>query len=126
MSRLRHPNCLMYLGTCSVAPDIWLLTEYMPLGSLYQVLHDAELELNWDVIFSMLLDTAKGVAYLHGMKPTIIHRDLKSHNILVNTFWTAKVCDFGLSRLATQSNTMTACGTPCWTAPEVLRNQRYA
>ena len=38
MSRLRHPNVLLYLATCEVAPDLWILTEYMPLGSLYQVL----------------------------------------------------------------------------------------
>jgi tRNA A-37 threonylcarbamoyl transferase component Bud32 len=125
MSRLRHPNCLQYLGSCNVPPDIWILTEYMPLGSLYQVLHDVDLQLNWDVLLSMLNDTAKGVAYLHGHEPTILHRDLKSHNILVNEHWVAKVCDFGLSRLAVESHTMTACGTPCWTAPEVLRNQRY-
>jgi serine/threonine protein kinase len=125
MSRLRHPNCLLYIASCNVPPDIWILTEYMPLGSLYQVLHDAELPLNWDVLLSMLSDTAKGVAYLHGHDPVILHRDLKSHNILVNEHWQAKVCDFGLSRLAVETHTMTACGTPCWTAPEVLRNQRY-
>lgn len=125
MSRLRHPNCLLYIASCSVPPDIWILTEYMPMGSLYQVLHDAELQLNWDVLLSMLSDTAKGVAYLHGHDPVILHRDLKSHNILVNEHWVAKVCDFGLSRLAVETHTMTACGTPCWTAPEVLRAQRY-
>jgi serine/threonine protein kinase len=80
-----------------------------------QVLHEHHRVLNWDVILSMLLDTAKGVSYLHGSEPQIIHRDLKSHNVLINEHWVAKVCDFGLSRLAVESHTMTACGTPCWT-----------
>lgn len=64
------------------------------------------------------------MAYLHGAQ--IIHRDLKSHNLLVDRHWTIKVGDFGLSRAMDQTaSTMTACGTPCWTAPEVLNNERY-
>ena len=57
-----------------------------------------------------------------------MHRDLKSHNLLVDDAWRVKVADFGLSRMIEEhvSATMTVCGTPCWTAPEVLRNQRYS
>ena len=92
---------------------------------MYRLLHSKRLELTWDIVLSVLLDAAKGVAYLHQSKPTIIHRDLKSHNILINEHWRAKICDFGLSRIVEKQRTLTACGTPCWTAPEVLRNQRY-
>jgi len=65
------------------------------------------------------------MAYLHSIK--IIHRDLKSHNLLVDKNWVVKVADFGLSRSVDDFNNkiMTACGTPCWTAPEVIRNLRY-
>jgi len=74
----------------------------------------------------MCIDAAKGCVYLHDCTPVIVHRDLKSHNLLVDENWKVKVCDFGLSTIVEQaSRTMTACGTPCWTAPEVLRNQRY-
>lgn len=65
-----------------------------------------------------------GMCYLHSFKPPIIHRDLKSPNLLVDKDWTVKVCDFGLSRV--KAGTLapwSRAGTPEWMAPEVLRNE---
>eukprot|EP01090_Pellita_catalonica_P017809 TRINITY_DN5494_c0_g1_i1.p2 TRINITY_DN5494_c0_g1~~TRINITY_DN5494_c0_g1_i1.p2 ORF type:complete len:132 (+),score=12.70 TRINITY_DN5494_c0_g1_i1:41-436(+) len=66
-------------------------------------------------------------AYLHMSNPPVIHRDLKSHNLLVDENWNCKVCDFGMAKLlvAQGPSYLTACGTPAWSAPEVLRNERY-
>lgn len=64
------------------------------------------------------------MAYLHSFKPPILHRDLKSHNLLVDNNWNVKLADFGLSR-AQSLNTMTAAGTPQWSAPEVIRQDHY-
>eukprot|EP01089_Gocevia_fonbrunei_P014279 TRINITY_DN3876_c0_g5_i1.p1 TRINITY_DN3876_c0_g5~~TRINITY_DN3876_c0_g5_i1.p1 ORF type:complete len:172 (+),score=17.73 TRINITY_DN3876_c0_g5_i1:52-516(+) len=74
-----------------------------------------------------MIDAAKGMTYLHNSMPVIIHRDLKSHNLLIDLHWRTKVSDFGLSRIAERSvlQTMTSCGTPSWTAPEVLRGEKY-
>ncbi|CAN1195071.1 Serine/threonine-protein kinase EDR1 [Linum perenne] len=68
---------------------------------------------------------ARGMNYLHHYNPPIIHRDLKSSNLLVDKNWTVKVGDFGLSRLKheTYLTTKTGKGTPQWMAPEVLRNE---
>lgn len=73
----------------------------------------------------MALDIARGMNYLHHCNPPIIHRDLKSSNLLVDKNWTVKVGDFGLSRLKheTYLTTKTGKGTPQWMAPEVLRNE---
>lgn len=127
MKRLRHPNVLLYLGACMISPDICIVTEYMGRGSVYRILHDENVKLTWEVRRKFALDAARGMNYLHSSDPILIHRDLKSHNLLVDENWKVKVCDFGLSRIVEQtlSATMTACGTPCWTAPEVLRNARY-
>jgi serine/threonine protein kinase len=66
------------------------------------------------------------MAYLHSGSPPVLHRDLKSANILLDESYTAKVCDFGLSRLKSQDRSMTGnCGTVQWMAPEVLANQSY-
>lgn len=88
----------------------------MPRGSLYDVLHSKDVPLSVDLLIRMLLDCSRGMSYLH---KRLIHRDLKSHNLLVGEHWNVKICDFGLSRLKQGNNTLTACGTPCWTAPEV-------
>ncbi|KAK8671215.1 hypothetical protein V6N13_037817 [Hibiscus sabdariffa] len=68
---------------------------------------------------------ARGMNYLHNCNPPIIHRDLKSSNLLVDKNWTVKVGDFGLSRLKheTYLSTKNGKGTPQWMAPEVLRSE---
>ena len=126
MRALRAPNILQFLGSTFNPPDICIVMEYMSRGSLYGILHDPAVALDWPLLLRMLKDTARGMTYLHSCRPPVIHRDLKSHNLLVDEFWKVKVSDFGLSTVFEQvSQTMTACGTPCWTAPEVLRHQRY-
>lgn len=100
----------------------------MPRGSLYSVIHNAGVAFDCELVKRIMLDAARGMNYLHHCSPIILHRDLKSHNLLLDENWKCKVCDFGLSRILDSSadvNTLTACGTPCWAAPEVLRGQRY-
>ncbi|KAL4645645.1 hypothetical protein ACB092_02G249300 [Castanea dentata] len=78
-----------------------------------------------DEILVSLRQEARGMSYLHHCNPPIIHRDLKSSNLLVDKNWTVKVGDFGLSRLKheTYLTTKTGKGTPQWMAPEVLHNE---
>lgn len=73
----------------------------------------------------MALDVAKGMNYLHSSTPVIVHRDLKSPNLLVDKNWVVKVCDFGLSRMKhnTFLSSRSTAGTAEWMAPEVLRNE---
>eukprot|EP01088_Endostelium_zonatum_P020602 TRINITY_DN7677_c0_g1_i1.p1 TRINITY_DN7677_c0_g1~~TRINITY_DN7677_c0_g1_i1.p1 ORF type:complete len:377 (-),score=59.44 TRINITY_DN7677_c0_g1_i1:155-1285(-) len=127
MRQLRHPNVLQFLGACMISPDICIITEFMNRGSLYKILHTPGQVITWPVVKRFCLDAARGMSYLHGCSPPVFHRDLKSHNLLVDEHWKVKVCDFGLSRIVEESltGTMTSCGTPCWTAPEILRNERY-
>eukprot|EP00026_Physarum_polycephalum_P005313 Phypoly_transcript_05345.p1 GENE.Phypoly_transcript_05345~~Phypoly_transcript_05345.p1 ORF type:complete len:610 (-),score=59.52 Phypoly_transcript_05345:54-1883(-) len=129
MSALRHPNVLQFLGTASSPPELVIVMEFMSRGSLYRIIHDKSIELPWTRIKHMALDIAKGMNYLHCSDPIIIHRDLKSHNLLVDEHFKVKVCDFGLSTMVKRHldkfTAMTPVGTPCWTAPEVLRNEPY-
>jgi tRNA A-37 threonylcarbamoyl transferase component Bud32 len=134
LSKLRHPNIVLFLGLCSETPNFAIVTEFMSRGSLWNILHPSGtnqqasghiVELPWSLRINILKDIAKGMNFLHCLNPPIIHRDLKSHNVLVDENWNCKVADFGMSRLKTLSHHMSRVGTPQWTAPEILREESY-
>ncbi|KAL3628365.1 copper transport protein ctr1 [Castilleja foliolosa] len=127
MKRLRHPNIVLFMGAVTEPPNLSIVTEYLSRGSLYRLLHKpgAKEALDERRRLSMAYDVAKGMNYLHKRKPPIVHRDLKSPNLLVDRKYTVKVCDFGLSRLKANTflSSKSAAGTPEWMAPEVLRDE---
>ncbi|CAI0410676.1 unnamed protein product [Linum tenue] len=126
MKRLRHPNIVLFMGAVTHPPHLSIVTEYLSRGSLHKLLHKPEARLMLDERqrLNMASDVAKGMNYLHQLRPPIVHRDLKSPNLLVDSTYT--VCDFGLSRpkANTYLSSKTAAGTPEWMAPEVLRNEQ--
>ncbi|KAG4157384.1 hypothetical protein ERO13_D02G059700v2 [Gossypium hirsutum] len=125
MKRLRHPNVLLFMGAVTSPQRLCIVTEFLQRGSLFRLLQRNAAKLERKRRVHMALDIARGMNYLHHCNPTIVHRDLKSSNLLVDKNWTVKVGDFGLSRLkhATFLTTKTGKGTPQWMAPEVLRNE---
>jgi len=127
MRSLRHPNIVLLMGAVTQPPNLSIVTEYLSRGSLYRLLHRHGARENLDDRrrLSMAFDVAKGMNYLHKRNPPIVHRDLKSPNLLVDKKYTVKVCDFGLSRLKANTflSSKTAAGTPEWMAPEVLRDE---
>ncbi|XP_026429926.1 probable serine/threonine-protein kinase SIS8 [Papaver somniferum] len=126
MKRLRHPNVVLFMGAVTSPKNLCIVTEFLSRGSLFQLLRrhtSTTLDSRRRVL--MALDIARGMNYLHRHNPPIIHRDLKSSNLLVDKNWKVKVGDFGLSRLkyATFLTTSAGNGTPQWMAPEVIRNE---
>ena len=107
LSRLHHKHLVMLIGFCESGRDKeWLLVyEYMKHGALYDHLHNknnveksSSLLNSWKMRIKISLDAARGIEYLHNYAvPPIIHRDIKSSNILLDANWTARVSDFGLS-----------------------------
>ncbi|XP_039071324.1 serine/threonine-protein kinase pakF-like isoform X2 [Hibiscus syriacus] len=125
MKRLRHPNVLLFMGAVTSPERLCIVTEFLSRGSLFRLLQKNAAKLEGRRCVHMALDIARGMNYLHHYNPPIVHRDLKSSNLLVDKNWTVKVGDFGLSRLkhATYLSSMSGKGTPQWMAPEVLRNE---
>ncbi|CAI9776196.1 unnamed protein product [Fraxinus pennsylvanica] len=125
MKRLRHPNILLFMGAVTSPQRLCIVTEFLPRGSLFRLLQRNTSKIDWRRRIHMALDIARGINYLHRFNPPIVHRDLKSSNLLVDKNWAVKVGDFGLSRLKheTYLTTKTGKGTPQWMAPEVLRNE---
>ncbi|XP_072952680.1 probable serine/threonine-protein kinase SIS8 isoform X2 [Typha angustifolia] len=125
MRRLRHPNVVLFMGAVTRVPHLSIVTEFLPRGSLFRLIHRPNNQLDERRRLRMALDVARGMNYLHNCTPVIVHRDLKSPNLLVDKNWVVKVCDFGLSRIKhnTFLSSRSTAGTAEWMAPEVLRNE---
>ncbi|XP_028772653.1 probable receptor-like serine/threonine-protein kinase At4g34500 [Neltuma alba] len=103
IGKVRHKNLVGLVGYCAEGPQRMLVYEYVDNGNLEQWLHGDVgpiSPLTWDIRMKIAIGTAKGLAYLHeGLEPKVVHRDVKSSNILLDRKWNAKVSDFGLAKL---------------------------
>lgn len=99
LGRLHHRNLVNLIGYCVDKGKYMLIYEFMSNGSLSNLIYSEERVLNWEERLQIALDISHGIEYLHeGAVPPVIHRDLKSANILLDHFMRAKVADFGLSK----------------------------
>jgi len=132
-SDMIHPNIMSLRGLCM--DPFCIVLEYCCIGSLYHYIHDKKRVVNWAVVLKLAMDIAQGMRFMHNFQPPLIHRDLKSPNVLLATEPTdagyssviAKVADFGFSRslmLSTQLNSVGA-NNPVWLAPEVIQRKAY-
>ncbi|ETO86361.1 TKL protein kinase [Phytophthora nicotianae P1976] len=132
MAVLYHPRIVEFIGVAwDNLRNLSAVTEFMDNGDLREVLHGYKLKgerLSWESHKATIaLHIAEALSYLHALKPKIIHRDLKSKNVLLNMYLEAKLSDFGISRMRYLVEThMTAgVGTSFWIAPEVLLGRDY-
>jgi len=115
---MRHPNVVQFMGLSRNSTDVFIITEFIPGGDLRKILKDEAKELPWTLRAKISTDVAYAMTFLHSKG--LIHRDLKSNNLLVDNNWKVKVCDFGFSRRVSKGEQMTLCGTDEWMAPEVM------
>ncbi|WOK96537.1 serine/threonine-protein kinase-like protein CCR4 [Canna indica] len=130
LSRINHKNLVRLLGFCSEQGERVLVYEYMANGTLHDHLHRRPMSpssplSSWPARLRVALDAARGIEYLHSYAvPAIIHRDIKSTNILLDAEWTAKVADFGLSLTSPDDEGSVAAGTVGYMDPEYYRLRR--
>ncbi|CAA6672844.1 unnamed protein product [Spirodela intermedia] len=124
LTRVHHRNLVSFLGYCNDPNNLSLVYEFMTQGTLAKHLSDNRSnDLSWSIRLKIALDVAQGLDYLHSFcKPPIIHRDVKTTNILLNQSLEAKLADFGLSRLfhddASACISTAIVGTPGYLDPE--------
>ncbi|XP_077973920.1 uncharacterized protein LOC120347945 [Styela clava] len=123
LSTLSHRNIIQFYGACCEVPNYCLVTEYAPYGSLYCFLASPKSEqLEFVQMLSWAGDVALGMNYLHEEAPIqVVHRDLKSKNVLICQDFSLKICDFGASRVFDETTVMTITGTYPWMAPELIQ-----
>lgn len=128
MACLRHPNVVQFIGaTYDNLSNIGLVLEYLERGDVATLLRSS-MTLTWnDPLLKIATDVAQGVSYLHNCDPPLVHRDLKSSNLLCTTTFSCKISDFGESKRQGAGNKLfsTVVGTPYWLAPEILREEKY-
>ncbi|XP_067891531.1 mitogen-activated protein kinase kinase kinase 20-like isoform X3 [Heterodontus francisci] len=124
LSVLSHRNIIQFYGAVLESPNYGIVTEYAPGGSLYDYLSSAKSEeMDMDQIMTWATDIAKGMHYLHMDAPVkVIHRDLKSRNVVIAADSVLKICDFGASRFHSHTTHMSLVGTFPWMAPEVIQS----
>nr|XP_054509296.1 serine/threonine-protein kinase PAK 3-like [Agelaius phoeniceus] len=123
MKRYRSSSVVNYLDSYLLGEELWLVMEYMDGGALSDVIHKTCL--SEDHIAAISRECLQGLDFLHSND--VIHRDVKSDNILLRTDGSVKLTDFGLSTQLTpeQSRPCLVAGTPWWMAPEVVTGQPY-
>ncbi|RLN48028.1 hypothetical protein BBJ29_005106 [Phytophthora kernoviae] len=125
-----HPHIVAFMGVAwDSLSDLCVLLEYMDSGELRTLLNTYEKE-KYPIGYNrqkttIALQVAHALTYLHSLVPPVIHRDLKSRNILFNSDMDAKLSDFGISRERLDSTMTAGVGTSLWMAPEVMMGERY-
>ncbi|XP_022145347.1 serine/threonine-protein kinase STY17-like isoform X2 [Momordica charantia] len=124
MRKVRHKNVVQFIGACTRPSNLCIVTEFMSRGSIFDFLHKQRGVFNLPSLLKVAIDISRGMNYLH--QNNIIHRDLKTANLLMDENMVVKVADFGVARVQTQSGVMTAeTGTYRWMAPEVIEHKPY-
>jgi len=124
LKKIRHPNIIQLYQIIETNDDLYLIMEHANAGELFEyiVKHGRVDNVNSALFFKMILD---GVEYLH--KNGVCHRDLKPENLLLEKHTNClKIIDFGLSNMyGTGEGLKTACGSPCYAAPEMIAGKTY-
>jgi len=121
---LQHPHIVSYLGHDHIDSCLYMYLEYMPGGSMAQVLQTFG-AFEESLIADYTRQLLEGLVYLHTRDPPVVHRDIKGANILVGLDGRVKLADFGCSKRSQETMSYTLRGSVPWMAPEVIKHTAY-
>uniref|UniRef100_A0A8C1AXB8 Guanylate cyclase n=1 Tax=Cyprinus carpio carpio TaxID=630221 RepID=A0A8C1AXB8_CYPCA len=127
MRDVHNEHLTRFIGACIDPPNICIVTEYCPRGSLQDILENESITLDWMFKYSLVSDIVKGMAFLHN-SVIVSHGNLKSSNCVVDNRFVLKIADYGLSSIRTESDTEDAhsyYARKLWMAPELLRMEQF-
>jgi serine/threonine protein kinase len=124
MCLVQHPNLVQCYGGVTV--NGWIIVEELMQVNLSTVLANPNIQMDLGIMINIALGISKGLSFLH-LHCQLIHRDLKSYNVLINTYegLQVKITDFGISKIVSQSQMTANVGTIAWIAPEVFGQKGY-
>lgn len=127
MKQCHHHAIVNFIEAYGVGPELWVVMEFIDGGALTDVIFANETTMQENHIAAICRVVLEGLEYLHTRPEAIIHRDIKSDNILVGTDGAIKITDFGFSAQvsASQQKRQTVAGTSYWMAPEVIKGEMY-
>ncbi|KAK5621294.1 hypothetical protein CRENBAI_010540 [Crenichthys baileyi] len=125
MRDVHNEHLTRFIGACLDPPNMCIITEYCPRGSLQDLMESDGITLDWMFRYSLITDIVKGMAFLHN-SVIVSHGNLKSSNCVVDSRFVLKITDYGLQSLRTSSfpeDTHAYYARKLWTAPELLRTE---
>ncbi|XP_016144735.1 atrial natriuretic peptide receptor 1-like [Sinocyclocheilus grahami] len=127
MRDVQNEHLTRFIGACIDPPNVCIVTEYCPRGSLQDILENESITLDWMFKYSLVSDIVKGMAFIHN-SVIVSHGNLKSSNCVVDNRFVLKITDYGLSSIRTESDTEDAhsyYARKLWMAPELLRMECF-
>jgi tRNA A-37 threonylcarbamoyl transferase component Bud32 len=125
LNYLRHPNTVLLMAASFKPPHFTMISEFVPNGTLFDYLHRSREEISIDRKVSIIIQISSVFLFYHNSG--VVHRDLKTMNVLLSEGQSIKICDFGLARFKADLNkgSMQFSGTPAYMAPELFKKQSY-
>lgn len=130
LQTVQHPHIVRFLGAVRTAPHFALVLELCECSvtTFLQTATKGNFVVTWDLLLDIATGAASAIRYLHTLDPQVLHRDIKADNLLLDSEFSVRVSDFGLSTAIPQMldpQRLTCCGSMLWVAPEVMRGEPY-
>jgi len=126
MSKIQHPNIVKFIGACTTPPNFCFVAAYSHKGNLFELIKRNADIIDQSTVINIALGIATGIKYLYDLNPTVLHRDLKSANIMLDENLNAQIWPYGFTIISSRVNeSLNYVGTVQWVAPEIIEGSQF-